>query len=84
MVDLGGSNEEGEGAAWREAGCGDGEDLIEALDCAQDDEIGRGGREVLGAPGEYIDARQCKGADDFAEERDLLLAGFDKGDKGLR
>jgi hypothetical protein len=28
----------------------------------------------------YIDARQCKGADDFAQEGGFLVIGFDEGE----
>jgi hypothetical protein len=37
-------------------------------------------KEFLGAGGEYIDVRQCKGADDLAEEGGFLLVGLDQGE----
>jgi len=35
--------------------------------------------EVLSAAWEYIDIRQCKRANDFAQEGDFLVLGFDEG-----
>lgn len=32
----------------------------------------------------YIDIRQCKGADDFAEEGGLFLVGLDQGEFDVR
>jgi hypothetical protein len=41
-------------------------------------------KKLLGAAGEYIDVRQCKGAEDFAEERGLFLIGLDQGEADWR
>ena len=55
------------------------EDGGEPFNGAQGDKLSRGGGVVLGTAGEYIDGRQCKDADDFAEEGDLLVVRFDQG-----
>jgi hypothetical protein len=82
-VGLGLADEEGEAASGGEEAGGDGESGFEAFDSTQGDDCGLRG-EVLGAGGEYIDIRQCKGADGFAEEGGLFLVGFDEGGVEMR
>ena len=78
-VDLGGADEERQGSARGEAGGGDGEDLVEALDGAEGDDLRGAVWEVFGAASEYIDVRQCKCTDHLAQEGDLLLFGLNQG-----
>jgi len=77
---LGLTDEKGEAALRTEESSGGRKDLMEALDGAQGHERRGGRREVFGAAGEYIDVRQCKCADGFAEEGCFLVVGFDQGD----
>lgn len=72
------ADEEGESAPGLDTGGRDGEDRVETLDRAEGDEFGLRG-EVLSAVRGYIDVRQCKGADDFAQEGDFLVLGFEEG-----
>jgi len=58
---------------------GDGEDCVEPFDGSKGDDVGGGFGEGFGAGGNYIDVRQCKGADYFAEECSFLMIGFDQG-----
>lgn len=82
-VRLGVANEEYEAASGGEEAGSGGESGFEALDGAESDH-GRLFWKVFGAGGEYIDVRQCKGADDFAEEGGLFLVGFDEGNAEMR
>jgi len=77
-LDLGLSDEESQASGGSQQTAGGGKDVGEALDGAQGDDVGEAGAEILGAAGEYIDVGQCKGADDFAEKRGFLVAGFDQ------
>ena len=78
-----GTNQERETAGGgKQLGCG-GQDFVEALDRAKGD-LARGTGKGFGTGGEYIDARQCESADDFAEEGDLLLLGLDEGSAEAR
>lgn len=63
---------------------GDGEYRVEALDCAQGDDVERGFWQRLGTGVLYIDIRQCKGAGEFAEERCFLVVRFDQRDVDVR
>lgn len=80
--DLGAADEEGDTGGGGEEGGGGGEDGVEAFDGAQGEEAGGGRGKVLGAAGEYIDIRQCKSADDFAQEGHFLMVGLDQCDSG--
>jgi len=73
---LGRGDEEGEAPAGGHEAGGGGKDGFEALDGAQGDQAGKCGREVFGAPGSCLDVCQGQGADDFAQESDLLVVGF--------
>lgn len=81
--ELGLADEKGETALRGHEGCCRENDLVEALDGTQGHEGGGGGREVFGAAGEYIDVRQCKCADGFAQEGYFLVVRFDQGDLRL-
>jgi hypothetical protein len=83
FVSLGGADQEGQAAGWGDERCGSGQDLIEALDCAESDNVKRVG-DGFGTRVLYIDVRQCKGARDFAKECDFLVVGFDQGERDLR
>ncbi|SRR6266849_4139702 len=83
MVDLGLADEERKAAGGSDQTSGGGQDSVEAFDGAEGNDIGSS-REVLGAAGEYIDVRQCKNADDLAQEGGLLLVGFDKCEPEVR
>ena len=72
------ANEEGESAPGLDTGGRDGEDRVETLDRAEGDKFGLRG-EALSAVRGYIDVRQCKGADDLAQEGDFLVLGFEEG-----
>ena len=48
------------------------QDDVEALDGPEGDQV-RVSRKLFGAVSGYIDVRQCKGADDLAEERYLFV-----------
>jgi len=72
------ADEEGESAPGLDTGGRDGEDRVETLHRAEGDEFGLRG-EVLSAARGYIDVRQCKGADDLAQESDFLVLGFEEG-----
>jgi hypothetical protein len=80
---LGIADQEGEAAVWPYQAGGDWKDFVETLYGAEGHDICFGG-EVLGAAGEYIDVRQCKGANYFAEECGFFLIGFDQGQVDLR
>lgn len=69
-ADIGGAGEVGIGrGSGAQQRCGEGEDLVEALDGAQGEGEGRGlGREVLGAAGVDGDAIKFKSTDDFAKK----------------
>jgi len=82
--DLGLADEKGETALWGQEGCGREQDMVEALDGTQGHEGGGGRREVFGAAGEYIDVRQCKCADGFAQEGYFFVVRFDQGDPRVR
>ncbi len=76
-TDLSLADEEREAAGWNHQASGDGQSGVEAFDGAQGDHVGLGS-EAFGAAGEYIDVRQCKAADDFAQEGRLLLVRFNQ------
>lgn len=82
--ELGLADEKGETALRGHEGCGREQDMVETLDGTQGHEGGGGGREVLGAAGEYIDVRQCKCADGFAQEGYFFVVRFDQGDLRVR
>ena len=82
--ELGLADEKGEAALRGHQGCGREKDMVEALDGTQGHEGGGGGREVFGPAGEYIDVRQCKCADSFAQEDYFFVVRFDQGDLRLR
>ena len=77
MADLGLADEERKATGGGDKTSGDGQEGVEVFDGAEGNNIGSS-REVLGAAGEYIDVRQCKDADDLAQEGGLLLVGFDE------
>lgn len=63
---------------------GDGKDGFEALDGSKSDRIeGRNG-DGFGPASEYIDARQCEGAGDLAQECGFLVAGLDESERYRR
>jgi hypothetical protein len=96
-LDLGSADQKSQATAVGDQAGGYGEDVMEALDGAEGDEVegarrirprifgrrrygwvrGQAFSEGLGAAGEYIDVRQCKGAGYFAEERSLFVVGLD-------
>ena len=84
LGELGGTDQEGEAAGGGEQVGGGGEDGLEALDGSQSDDVGLGGRQGFGAGGDYIYVRQCKGADDFAQEGGFFVIRLDQrqGDRG--
>ena len=84
LIQLRGSDQEGEAAAGREQAASSWKDGVEALDCAESDcGCGRAGV-GFGAGSNYIDIGQCNCAADFAEKRGLLLIRFDKSDFEVR
>lgn len=64
------------------------EDGVEVLYGSEGDYFGMGGvigfRNDFGSVGDYIDVRQCKCADCFAEEGRFLVIGFDHGQMDVR
>src|ERR1700740_923053 len=80
---LEGADEQGYTPSRIHQGSGYGKDFGEALDGAEGDYV-EGLADVFGSRGEYIDVRQCKGADDFAEEGGFFVAGLDQGQGDLR
>jgi hypothetical protein len=79
---LRGTDQEGEAASGDEERGGDFERGFEVLDSAQGHEVeaSLGARKIFGAAVEYIDVCQCKRSDYLAEERSLLVVGFNKGE----
>ncbi len=83
MAGLGLADEERKATSGSDQAGGDGQDGVEVFYGAEGNDIGSS-REVLGAAGEYIDVRQCKDADDLAQEGGLLLVGFDECEPEVR
>src|ERR1700678_2737247 len=72
LVDLGRRNQKSEAARWLGKARRDGKDQRKSFNSAEGNYIvglGKG----FGAGGLYIDVRQCKGADNFAQERGFLM-----------
>src|SRR5712671_68667 len=83
---LRGTDQEGEAPSGNEERRGDLEGVFEVLDGAEghDVEASMGAGEIFGTAVEYIDVRQCKTAGYLAEERGLLMVGFDQGEIDAR
>jgi len=77
------ADQDGDTALGQDSLGGSRENGIETLDRAQGDELGFGG-EGFGALGGYIDVRQCKAADGFAEEDDFLVLRLEESSAELR
>jgi len=83
LVLLSGADQEGETTSGGQEGGGDREDGFKAFDGAEGDYV-EGFCYGFGAGVLYIDARQCKGSRDFAEEGGLLVVGLDQSEGDLR
>ena len=77
-VDLSGTNQESEAASGGDEPGSGGEDVCEALHGAKGNNV-EALADGFGASGDYIDVRQCNGANDLAQESGLLMAGLDQG-----
>jgi len=83
LVDLGRRNQKSEAARWLGKARRYGKDQRKSFNSAEGNYmvgLGKG----FGAGGLYIDVRQCKGADNFAQERGFLVVGFDQGHMDFR
>jgi hypothetical protein len=84
MVSLGLADEQSQAARSGNQVCGHGQCGVEVFHGAEGDDVGVSGGKILGATGEHIDVRQCKGADDLAQEDYLFLVGFNQCQADVR
>src|SRR5208337_1899066 len=75
---LGLADQQGHPAAGSHQPGGDGQNLVEPLHGAQGDDGGAIARIAFRPAAKYIDVRQCKAADDLAQEGRLLVAGLEE------
>lgn len=77
---LRGADQEGQSALRFQQAGGGWQDGLESFYGAQRDYIKDRGQEGIDASVLYIDIRQCKGADQFAEKGRFLVIRFDERD----
>lgn len=79
LRDLGVADQKCEATSGEDQACGDREDAVEVLDCAEGYYFGGRVGKILSASGKDIDVRQCKFTGDLAQESRFLLVGLDQG-----
>jgi len=82
-VELRGTDEDGQAASGGEEAEGQRKSPVELFDSAEGHNVGDPVGDNFGAFGDYIDVRQCKCADDFAEKSCLPVIGFDESQLNL-
>ena len=84
LVDLGSADQERKATSWGDQPGRHWEYGFEAFDCTECHEPEESGLQGFGADGLYLDVRQLKDPDHFAQEGGFLVIGLDQADGDLR